>query len=1277
MNDRFRAFTATPTPNQQSSSGNVSDWFGSFVESGVAGMGELVGITPSSTVQKWRQENPLAAFLSEVGGMAIPYVGWFSATKRVKSFDRAINSIGDINKRPFLAGAAREAARFAPFEAGRVLASQVVGDRDIADMSSEAAINLALGAGIGGALESILSAGSRAVPLASLAPGIDVAAPLQIQQRYLEELKATPNILPENAANIEFKLREFRDLARQESLPPKSRYVGVLEDRPVGGENLSKLFITDTKASTLRRRKFVHGRGNFATRQEWEDYAKNAGLPANFEDYAQFPRVVDFVGKSATQQATVQDRVITNALDSIGDGWHLGREVDDGLFVMAKKVKGTPGRGNPDDSWVIFKTDSPGKFAPKAQRWANIVTGKNAWNPQSLVSKDGGEVYDTLTAFRDKFPLVNYRALSADPKGIANALNKVLPRQTMRGGNELIERLRGAVLEYLTPARLQFAKSPRANWIHNGARAAYDAADNMAQRVLSGALKIDPTRDIFFNTLRGQKGAFGSSSIRGIIETLDDAEIEGLWRVWRDGLQGESLAARVADGSISSKVAGAAEELGKLDDLLWNDLNKTRKAVGDVEVQKRSGHYGLSRQWLGDSRIALRGGDGKVVAVASGFNRRGAQKEAERLKERLNEEGIAATIAEEFQISETAAIPKDLRPEISHRGFLLEQQGVRGFRWDLEPFTRQELLEAYENGVRSRLRYQANLAVNDVFMSDLAKLMKEDPHSYKMLTARLNDLAGVQGPLSQIQNKLADQLLAPMLGQNSASKIVQISNTAMFQLQLAAGKMGFPIANAVTFMQNVVPEVAFITDAAATTKAGRYTYFAASGTQGPVGSVGSINPLTLMKDSFREMRKPSPELNAAIERAINERVIDPRLVEEYIGETATKLTDLRSAMKSPGGFVSWLRAASEFLPAMTERFSRGHAFTVGHMLGRDHLGITDPDTLYRFARQFTENTMYLYSTADRPRLYTTPAGSMFGLFKNWMTNYIGTTLEYTGEGLVHNNWAPLMWQTAGTFAVGGLSATPLYMAADGFSRAFTGNGILQSTYELFNGEDEWIGDGFMYGLPPLLSGGMISIYSQTASPLANPMRDGNMLFSTVHWDRAQYLGRAIGAAWDGWQATGEHPGSNTKVIDNLARALAPVTLYRTMGAAQEGVIKSLASGYPITTDAGVMDRLFYSMGLNPVELDKAYAVADELFRERDARQRHIGRLGQAFADAQLNRDSQSMSRILREAYVAGLDPSSVLRSSQARVAKMTTGMLERNFKPADLNRFMRVLGGSE
>src|SRR5205807_1358679 len=242
-----------------------------------------------------------------------------------------------------------------------------------------------------------------------------------------------------------------------------------------------------------------------------------------------------------------------------------------------------------------------------------------------------------------------------------------------------------------------------------------------------------------------------------------------------------------------------------------------------------------------------------------------------------------------------------------------------GHRWDTETPSKDDLFKDYTDQINRQMKYQANLSADDILTPHMTALMREDPVAYRIAKDRLADYAGLQSNFSKWQNNVADKMLAPAIGTNSASKLV-----------------------------------------------------------------------------------------SAIEQAVNDRVLQPRVVEDYVGASAAKLGDLKSALGSGKGFVDWIRALSEYLPAHSERLARTYAFTVGYGMARDFLKTSKgvglgPDQIYQVAKQFTENTMYLYGTADKARIFTTPAGSAMGLFKNWMFHYIATMGEYAQQGFTKNN----------------------------------------------------------------------------------------------------------------------------------------------------------------------------------------------------------------------------------------------------------------------------------
>ena len=317
--------------------------------------------------------------------------------------------------------------------------------------------------------------------------------------------------------------------------------------------------------SGFSRKRLVQSPGDFRGQGSWQEYAQKAGLPKNFEDFGQYFRAITFGGKSAARASGYYNKVLTGSLDNIGDGWFMGRESNDGLFIMARKVRGDVQKAGPQDGWLIFKTDQPGTFVPSQQHWANTIIEKNAWVPPVIMSRDGGPVYDVIAGSIRKLPLYNYAVLPATKEGTARFVDKLLPKDFSRKGNEFLARIKESMREYLAPAGMQFMKNPRANFIHTNARLAYDAAETLAQKVLYGVAKLSADRSLFHSMLRGKAGALdNTASIQSVLEGLSDEEITQLWKVWRQAASGEDLAKLAKSGDISAPVVKAAQELEEI-----------------------------------------------------------------------------------------------------------------------------------------------------------------------------------------------------------------------------------------------------------------------------------------------------------------------------------------------------------------------------------------------------------------------------------------------------------------------------------------------------------------------------------------------------------------------------------------------------------------------------------------------------------------------------------------------------------------------------------------
>lgn len=1273
---------------------------GQFAKSAGSSMLEMFGADAPSDTRDFRREYPKLGLVSEFTGIPVPYIGYYKAASKAKKFSDFVDGLGDAAKAPIRSTALQETVRLIPFETARLASAAVVNEgENLGEIFGEVVFDLGLTTGLGGIVGAFRASGPPVTKLTDVVPGVDLNAPAQIQMRELRNVINAGKVPEEMLDGARRRLDEFSRYIRNEDLK-NQKYIGELASGH-DGKQLNRLFKTATpeaarspeKLKTVRRKLAVHSSAGFKSKADWQDVVKRAGLPNEWEEYGQFFRHLQ--AESSRAGKNLQG-VVGKNMQSVGDGWYMTREANEGMYVMAKKVRGRDGTGQIKDEWLMFKTDSPSHFVPRRASWAQAQIAHSAWlQGRTPQGHQGIDIWDTLQDLTADIPLLNYIGLSkrlGGPRQLRDAFMKLTGMDKIAKGTRFTRQQFSDFLdEYVAPTMFQFRNHPRANWIVNMTRAAFDRATANTESIMYGAQQLTGKGNLFKDIY---KGAEIKGGLKEKLDVLDDEDLFGVWTAWIDQLG--------VDEAVRQGITPRAEEflraLEKTDIDLSGVLMKIQGLTGQKVFTPMPNHYMISRTWEGTYRVQIHNEGGELVYVAAGKDRAAAIKQADEIVDsaRAEDEGwyrgeaVFSDRRQDLELAQRIAVGSkdfslaaELRKQIQQKArqpkFLKERAGIEGYQGQLAPWSKKELEEILLDHVAQTNRYIAESSVLEQLGPSLDMLNLENPKVYNQVVQRINDLAGKPGLGAQTQNLITDKVLGPVLGKNSATKIAKTANSLMMHFQLGAGNVGFPILNALTFMQTVLPQISFIMTAAPERVAKFYTHWPIAGADGkPVGSLGVLDMFKLMRQSFKEMGRADSVLMENFERAAKEQVWDPRLVEEYVGQNAKRVTKFKDVVNGDEPFVGYLKSVSEFMPANSEKFARGHSFVVGHILGRDFLKM-EGDQLYRFAKEFTNNTMFLYSTADRARIMTGPLGSMFGMFKNWQMHYLYSMMEYAGEGFARGNFAPLLWMAGGTTAVGGVSALPLYYTANSMSQWMTDESLMNHIYGMFGGTERdrgTVADGVFLGLPSFLPSlvGLpaVSLSGQAAAPFNNPARDASMLFSFVHWDRMRALSKAVGTSVDKWKATGEHPIDSQAVRDQFIRALAPKTVYRSAAAIEGNYIKSLATGYPQIKNIRPAERVLYSLGMNPRWLDLQYRISDELWQNQNKMQKEIQRLGAAWAEAEDRRDSQTLLDIMSIANRSAVDMSSVIRSAKSRQAKGAEDMIERQFDPNNYLPFRRL-----
>lgn len=1256
----------------------------------------LVGVEAPAKLEAWRGEHPLASFLSQLAGYTVPYAGWAKVAKGIGPLQKAVSVAGaSVKDAPFKAAFAREVVRFAPFEAGRIGGAALFGE-DLAkglgteftgtgDVALQAGLDLALVGATSGAFEALAAAGKRARP-EDVLPGVDLSKPPQMQIRQLKENIENGLVADKDfaLARLEHLKREVRSLQR----PRKSRIVNALEEEG-DARAVRRLFTEKSSPALVRSRLLRTASGIFQNREAIDDVVTRSGLGQDFEAFVQTPRYVN--AKTPEARKIVSSILLRNLkpLDT-ERGWYYNRDIKDGLWVMARKFS--------DGEWMLFKTDDPGRFVPDRAAFAKTALQRAAVfggeQKPKLPLEPEAEVFNAGQAFDQSVPLIDMRGL--DPrKGSAVELTNTLVE---KAGIGKLADVSGSVAEgagkfaraYLTPGMLQF-NNPTAARAFNLAKAVNDAAEGTAERLFVGSKDFAlGSKNIFKEIWRGAAPVISDDSILALSEELykDPKQWEAFWRTVNSM---SSIEDGIKNYGLSSLGVKLSKALESADDFVIKGTTATQNAAGaPKQIRVLPLHRLISHTWKGDFRVPIYDGN-RPIGFASGFKRGLAQDEARAIVEAAKADGLALRMG---SVKMTGELEQDLRllrglsedgmrlfGKMKDKAYLLrnaptrlveERKGLQFYTGHQKPWTLDEFQGLVLKQLRDYQKYQGKLTTDFFIKDDLSKLALTDRSAYDQVVHRINSIYGEQGGFSKAINKASDALLGPLLGRNSADKIVGAANKTLFRWTLGFINTGFNVANSLAFVQTAYPHIAFLTTAAPSRIAQYYTYWPVKG-QKAVGAVGVLDMGKLTKKSFQLMRDPDDVLWEMYRRAAKEGVTDPRFLEEYVGQKASALANMRGVLKGEEPYSSWLGAAAEFFPSLTEKFSRSHSFTLGYTFFKDIMGVKNPETLYQLSKQFTEKVQFLYSTGDRARIITGPLGSAAGLFKNWVMHQIAWMAEYTGEGVLRGNWKPLLWMMGSTTAIGGIGALPFYATADGMSKWLSDKSIMEHTYGAFGGtEREGMGsisDAVFYGLPAFLN---FSIQNQVAAPFMDPGKDAARLFSMVYLDRLKYAQRAFGQAIDHWSTTGESPVKDPRTRDLMMRAFAPKSLYQASAVIQDETLRSLSTGHPVT-QLSPAERLMYGLGLNPRWVESSYRVADELWKDQNKMREAVSSYGEAWAQLQEAGDNRGLEQLIVRALYEGVDVSSVVKSAQARLAKGREDIIERQFKPSEILKF-RELG---
>lgn len=1275
----------------------------------------LIGVRPSPGLEGWQQEHPVLDVASSLSGLLVPYIGWekYLATPVLKGIAGATRGEGLLGRAattglmeptapwmldaPFKAAAAKEMMRFLPFEASRVAGAGFLGQswadanqsefEGMATVATQSAADLAL-LGLGaGAFGKFASLGKKyeSQDLSNL--GLDQSKSVQERLKQALQKRESGEFTVDDVG-----LEGLRRQIRREGIPSKTRFLQSLAEPGADGaeRELSRVaaFSGDFSDTTnFVKSKLLSGIETPLNGELMENIMLRAEFPSNWEQYTQWPRYISAKTEAGEKQASAAIKRALQPLDS-EKGLFYAQEKESGLFAMAKKIG--------EREWLFWKTDNPAIFSPTRAEFVKRSEEAAARGFERIdVASDpaAGKLWEH-GANAIKVPAISIPGTDLRQGAIAKGTGAFLKSTGLDAhlekGSVALEGAHQWARDYWWPAAFQMAGRALPTKLLSFARNMKDKAEGLAEEAFFGARALS------------RKGGLAKAlAVGGEVASKDNLhslfmamkkDPEGWRKFLLSSYEGLSPAQAVEKFGLEGKGLDLLKRLQAVDAEQVAAVAAVEAKTGRPVTKFLEGHNMLSHFWKGQHVVPIYE-DSKVIGYITHDSKNSAEEIAKQyISNARKQNGVEWYAGKPMPRSGDFEQDLKLLSQLDrNKNKLFEQIRLRtpikgstpatlehvrtgkgGYVGDplLRELTPDQAASMVLNQLRRYNKYQSEMIVEHMGQTDMNLVATYAPRDAEMVHHRIGAMFGRQGDFSKATEKFMDKALSPFLGRNSAMKMVHSVNRWKTRTTLGFWNLGYNIANILTPLQTTLPHMMWLTTAHPEQLSKYYTYFPVLG-QSSVNTLGHLNVWKVVGESFKSMRKPDELLWQMVERGAREGVTDPRFLEEYLGQTAAKASNMRGALAGEQPMSEFFKAVADFLPGTSERFSRGYSFVLWQTFWKNVAGVKDTELLYQLTKQAVENTNFLYSAGDRAKIITGPLGTGAGLFKNWIMHYMGWMGEYAKEGFMRGNWKPMLYMMGGTTVGAGAASTPIWWAADTMSKWFTDKTALENLYSMRDSESKYFEDIVYFGLPGMLS---FSLQNQMQMPGTDPGEDAAHLFSIVHWDTMKYLGRAVGTGFDHWRATGESPFKDPRMIDQLNRALMPKFLYRQAQITQEDVLKSLNTGYPSVSGVSLWEKQLYWMGLNPTNVEKQMAVTHQLWKDREARYAAIQAYGEEWASAQQRGDIAMAQNILARAMTSGLDVSSVLRSANARLAKMNEDQINRSFSPEQILRFQQVLG---
>lgn len=1255
----------------------AQDLIEGFISTGVYSVPELFGFEPPPEVKQFRIDNPIAGFAAGAIGTSIPYIGWYKATKYAKAFDDLIEGVGAVKagQSAFLRKGLAEGIRFAPFEISRAGMAVTTGSSSWGEAIGQVAINEALSFGAGGLVGKLAEIGKRtSARELSEAAGIKLSTPPALQLRQIEN--HLPSVPPEMVPLYQQRAQDLAHNVRVEEPALLMPHIATKLEGGKNGKDLEPFFAPTKRRKTNAQgwtvyKLFSDPKKYFKRDEDWQSLLLANGIEANrLEHFVRYPRVVTFGSDQAAKGGMSR---ITRNMNDLGDGWHAVREVNEGMWTIAKHV---PGKNNTLDNlhgkMFVAQTDNLDWFFKRPAQIDTAMVDFNKWVRRDYEALGpGGRLVDGLAG---RMGRVSHDLLDTiakvDKSGRVHLafdkMSHVSGLATKKLGlyaptasftqNEAIRTIMDQMHRSMLPFQHQFGKELWPKFLAATYRDTIEEGRMAANELLYGAFEAKGGTTLVNQLWKAEAGAqrVGTGPSTMVKESTEETR-KGVWEAWKGNKKQADIVPMLASGRITPDGQKLFNAILDVSAKTNRELKLQNTKLGSSNIYPLNDLI-VTKHWKGDI-VRPYNLNGKTVAVITGDSVR----EIERKSKALFDQYPGIKPGKDFTM---ATRPPNIRHQMNQTS--KGKDNLDGYEFYDRPFNKSELLDMLEAPTQQIWNKMSANAADNLLADPILKIRRDFPEYYNAFIDRTNDLKGIERGWETQINKTFDAILGSALGGQSATKISHAVNKTLAHLTLGWLNVATQVATVMTPFNSTVPELMYALGGRMNTD--NAVYFTAMGRNGPVGTLGIWDVMKAQGSAMRAILKPTESDLRLMNQGVKEGVFAPQLIAEMVGDRAVGWAGIRQAWIDKD-FVRTIDQMGHFFTTKTEQLSRLVSFQIAAE-GARIAGFTDEAHIFELAKRITHNSQFRYTQADRAAFMTTPIGGTIGLFKHWPLSFMGNTLKYMGEGINYGNWKPLLYQQSATWAIGGLAASPFANAsAEIFNDFVSDDEMVANLYSMF---DEESANSIYFGLPAYLG---VSVTSASQVPGANGIQDIVSMFTPVMLDRMKYMGMTVGDLYSQWQATRSiNPAENPAAMQHLAKAFAPRTLQRIFQSFMDDTLNSYSNGYPILKNPTMADKVLHSAGLPPIQLAKMYEAANDMYKKTELRKSLTSAHGEAYAQAMDVGNSREMWDIVQSAIRQQLDIGSVMKSAAGRAKRGNQDMIERGTSPLIKAKIMQTWG---